>query len=104
MTPDELSRRQEELRRRSNNAKSTPDAPSTQPSDAGYSVALERHYTINQLAEMWGLSHSTILRHFKGEPGVLHIGNVNSRRRTKISLRIPLSVAERVHKRLSLME
>ena len=67
-------------------------------------VVLEPHFTVSQFANPWGLSHSTFVRHFKGEPGVLHIGNINSRRRTKVIIRIPLSIAERIHKRLSLME
>jgi hypothetical protein len=64
-------------------------------------AATQPHYTIAELARMWRLSDSTILRLFKSEPGVLRIGNVRSRKRTKISLRIPHDIAERVHARLT---
>lgn len=60
----------------------------------------QEHYTITELAKMWKLSYSTIQRMFRGEPGVLHLGNIHSRRRTRISLRIPADVAEKVHQRL----
>jgi AraC-like DNA-binding protein len=56
--------------------------------------AMQRHYTIAELARTCNLSPSTILRIFKSELGVLRIGNVNSRKRVKISLRIPEDVAK----------
>lgn len=59
------------------------------------------HYTIAELAKMWRLSPSTVLRLFQSEQGVLRIGNTRSRKRTRISLRIPKDVAERVHRRQS---
>ena len=65
------------------------------------SVAMQRHYTIAEVAKTWSLSQSTVLRIFKSEPGVLRLGNVNSRKRVKISLRIPENVAERVWARLT---
>ncbi len=59
------------------------------------------HFTIAELATKWRVSQSTILRIFRTEPGVLKIGNIKSRKRTKISLRIPSDVAARVHARMS---
>ena len=50
---------------------------------------------------MWRLSPSTVLRLFQGEPGVLRIGNTRTRKRTRISLRIPKDIAERVYRRQS---
>jgi AraC-like DNA-binding protein len=65
------------------------------------STAFQNHYTVAQLSKQWGLSQSTVLRIFKSEPGVLRIGNLRTKKRTKISLRIPEEVAARVHERLS---
>jgi AraC-like DNA-binding protein len=62
--------------------------------------AFQPHFTVAELAKEWRLSPSTLLRIFKSEPGVLRIGNLKTRKRTKISLRIPKDVAERVHRRL----
>lgn len=61
----------------------------------------QTHFTVGQLAKKWGLSDSTVLRLFKMEPGVMRIGNINSRKRAKVSLRIPEDVAERVHAKLT---
>jgi hypothetical protein len=62
----------------------------------------EPHYTPQELAETWGVSAETIRVLFRNEPGVLKIGPDGTRfRRGYKSLRIPQSVAERVHTRLS---
>jgi hypothetical protein len=62
----------------------------------------ERHYTPQELAELWGVSVQTIREVFRHEEGVLKIGRNGSRtRRAYKTLRIPESVAERVHERLS---
>jgi hypothetical protein len=62
----------------------------------------EKHWTPQELAEIWGVSVQTIREIFQKEEGVLKIGRdgTRSRRRYK-TLRIPESVAERVHTRLS---
>jgi hypothetical protein len=67
------------------------------------SLALdEKHYTPAELAEMWGVSVQTIRDLFREEDGVLKIGSDGTRtRRGYKTLRIPHSVAERVHERLS---
>lgn len=61
--------------------------------------ALEPHYSPDQLGEMWNLSPDTIRRMFERAPGVLVIEHTKSlgRRRYR-SLRIPRSVALRVHR------
>ena len=61
--------------------------------------ALEHHFTPKQLGRLWGLDESTIRRLFEDTPGVLRIGKSGRRdgRRDYISLRIPASVAARVH-------
>jgi hypothetical protein len=68
--------------------------------------AFEPHFTVQQIAEMWNLSADAIRRLFRGEPGVVEIKSERSayRRRSYTSLRIPRSVAERVHRRLSLVK
>jgi hypothetical protein len=62
----------------------------------------EQHYTPADLAKMWGVSVQTIRELFKDEEGVLKIGSDGTRnRRAYKTLRIPHSIAERVHTRLS---
>jgi hypothetical protein len=62
----------------------------------------ERHFTPQELAETWGVSVETIRVIFRDEPGVLKIGPDGTRfKRGYKTLRIPESVAERVHARLS---
>lgn len=62
----------------------------------------ERHFTPVELAKAWGVSPQTIRELFKDEAGVLKIGSDGTRtRRAYKTLRIPESVAERVHARLS---
>ena len=66
------------------------------------SAVTERHYTPDELGEMWNLSADTVRRLFQNEPGVLvvqrEVGRGARRYRT---LRIPESVARRVHRRLT---
>jgi hypothetical protein len=65
-------------------------------------IMAEKHYTPAELAELWGVSVQTIRELFKSEDGVLKIGSDGNRnRRAYKTLRIPHSVAERVHTRLS---
>ncbi len=62
----------------------------------------ERHYSPAKVAEMWGISAETARVIFRGEPGVLKIGEDGTRyKRGYKTLRIPESVVERVHTRLS---
>jgi hypothetical protein len=64
-------------------------------------AALERHYSPDELGAMWALSADTVRRLFEREPGVLVIEHTkgNGRRRYR-TLRIPESVALRVHRRM----
>jgi hypothetical protein len=65
-------------------------------------VVTERHYSPDELAALWNLSGDTVRRLFEREPGVLVIERARSRNaRHYRTLRIPESVAERVHRRLS---
>jgi AraC-like DNA-binding protein len=65
-----------------------------------YSVALERHYSVLEVADLWGISEKTVRRLFDGEEGVLRWGNGETiRKRSYYNLRIPQSVLVRVHYR-----
>lgn len=66
------------------------------------SVAEEKHYTVFEIAEIWGVSHMTIRRLFENEPGVLVFGSPETRYgRKRTTMRIPHSVLERVHEKRS---
>lgn len=67
------------------------------------SPATERHYSASELATLWNLSADTVRRLFEHEPGVLVIGTEPGKysRRRYTTLRIPESVVQRVHRRLS---
>ena len=55
----------------------------------------ERHYSVTEVANLWALSRDSVRRLFRREPGVLAIGD------KYVTLRIPESVLDRVHRRLS---
>jgi hypothetical protein len=62
--------------------------------------AFERHYSVLEIAKLWGLSYNSVKSLFKNEPGVFAIGNEETRYgRARITLRIPQSVMERVHRK-----
>lgn len=62
-------------------------------------TALERHYKTKELAEIWQVSEDTVLRWSRFEPGVLLIGEPSTRRRCRVEVRIPESVAIALHER-----
>lgn len=70
---------------------------------ADVSHSTERHYSVAEIAEMWNLSKDAVRRLFQKEPGVLIIGELRPKygRRPYTTLRIPQSVLDRVHRRLS---
>jgi hypothetical protein len=61
---------------------------------------LERHFSPEVLAQIWGFDTSTIRRMFQDEPGVLKVGKSGRRdgKRDYITLRIPESVVQRVYR------
>lgn len=66
------------------------------------SVVDEPHYSPAELAKSWGVDVETIRNLFRNEPGVLKIGDKNPKhKRPYLTLRIPESVAVRLHERLS---
>ena len=73
-----------------------------QPGGGSGPRMFERHFSPAELAEAWNLSADTIRRLFENEPGVVVFENpARSSSRRFRTLRIPESVAERVHHRLS---
>ena len=68
----------------------------------GAATALERHYSPDEVAEMWGLSVKVIRQIFSSEPGVLKVDRPETRnKRGYCTMRIPESVVMRVHKKLT---
>lgn len=68
------------------------------------SVATERHYTVREVAKLWGISEMTVARIFQDEDGVLKLSmprGLAAKRAPRVSLRIPASVLERVHEQRS---
>jgi hypothetical protein len=62
----------------------------------------ERHFSPQQLANDWGVDAETIRNLFRNEPGVVKLGDRNPKhKRAYLTLRIPESVAQRIHKRIS---
>ena len=61
----------------------------------------EKHYTVDQVAAMWNLSHDSVRRMFLSESGVLKIARPVTRyKRSYVTLRIPESVLNRVYSRM----
>jgi hypothetical protein len=64
-------------------------------------LASEKHYSVAELAKLWGLSERTIRRMFENVPGVLCWGNSESRfNRPYKTLRVPETVMLRVPRQL----
>jgi hypothetical protein len=67
------------------------------PSDPALSE--EKHYTPSEIAKLWGVSVDLIRDNFRKESGVLALDRTG--RGKYITMRVPESVMERVHRRLS---
>jgi hypothetical protein len=66
----------------------------------------EKHFSAPELAELWHLSPAMIRQLFENEPGIIKLGQPSRRqgrelKRRYFSIRIPSTVAERVHRRLT---
>jgi hypothetical protein len=62
-------------------------------------VPVDAHYSPQFYSELWGISVSTVLRWFQDLDGVLKLNEPSKNgRRTRIELRIPLSLAMRVYR------
>src|SRR5450755_5016086 len=74
----------------------SPALPSAQGSFS------EHHYSVAEVSAMWSLSPDAARKIFQDEPGVLVLGALNpSHKRRYTTLRIPESVVQRVHRRLT---
>jgi hypothetical protein len=79
----------------------TFDGPSGTERRTLFDLANEKHYSVAELAKLWGLSERTIRRMFENEPGVLCWGRSECRfKRGYKTLRIPETVLLRVHRQL----
>jgi hypothetical protein len=76
------------------------ELPSTRENQVT-SDTFEKHYSINEISHLWGLSQKTVRRIFEQEPGVIQLANHKSRfKRSYVTRRIPESVLRRVHRKL----
>ena len=62
--------------------------------------ALEKHLTVTEVSQFWNLSDDKVRLLFQNEVGVLKIGTPSRKKRRYFTLRIPESVAKRVHEKL----
>lgn len=62
-------------------------------------VAVDPHYSPQFYAELWGMSPSTVVRWFQDMDGVLKLSPPSKNgKRTRVELRIPLSLAMREYR------
>lgn len=61
-------------------------------------LELEPMLSPEQLAQLWSVHRTTILRMFNDVPGVMKISSVPGKIRKRSTMRIPVSVAERVRR------
>lgn len=66
-------------------------------------VALERHYSVHEIAQLWAVAPTTVSRIFRDLDDVLKIDmpTVAKRKKPRQTLRIPASVLMRVHEERS---
>ena len=58
--------------------------------------SLEIHLDIPQISALWGVDRKTVMAAFRDEPGVIAIKG-----RSRETMRVPISVVNRIHRRLS---
>jgi hypothetical protein len=64
----------------------------------------QRHYSVAEIATLWSLSSDAVRKLFQDEPGVLVIGGQGSpHKRRYTTLRVPESVLQRVHRRMTII-
>lgn len=63
-------------------------------------TVFERHYSVEELAALWNMSRDFVRGLFANEPGVVVFHRQRPGRRAYRTLRIPVTVAERVRNRL----
>lgn len=64
-------------------------------------LAIERHFSVQEVAELWGISDESVRRMFEDQPGVLKLSIPrlvqNRKHKPHVRLSIPLSVLTRLH-------
>jgi hypothetical protein len=69
---------------------------------SGISGFTERHYAIAEIAGLWNLSSDAVRKLFQDEPGVLVLGGQGApHKRRYTTVRVPESVLQRVHRRMT---
>ena len=64
-------------------------------------MSTERHYTMQDIAELWKLSETMVRDLFRDEPGVLKVERPRTRfKRRYTTIRVPETVLYRVHARM----
>jgi AraC-like DNA-binding protein len=64
--------------------------------------SFERHFSVKEVAQLWHMSVDTVRRLFENEDGVVRYGHAEGlHRRRYVSISIPQSVVEHVHRRLT---
>ncbi len=67
----------------------------------GSSAPFERHLSVEELATLWSMSNNFVRQLFLNEPDVVVFYHSRPGRRVYRTLRIPESVAARVHRRMT---
>ena len=77
-------------------------APAPAPFPAPFAFS-ERHYAVGEIAALWNLSSDAVRKLFQDEAGVLILGGQEAatHKRRYTTLRIPESVLQRVHRRMT---
>ena len=65
-------------------------------------LATEKHYTIPEIADLWGASADTVRKYFIDETGVIKLGHqTRKNKRRYVTLLVPESIMKKVHARLA---
>lgn len=62
-------------------------------------VVVDQHFSPQFFAELWGVDRSTVTRWFQDMPGVLKLGEPGKKKRARVELRIPFSLAMQEYRR-----
>lgn len=77
-----------------------PKPPSREEVSSANKVMEEKHYAVADVAKVWGISVDLARDIFRKEPGVVAFDRTGNGK--YITLRVPESVMERVHRRLTI--
>jgi hypothetical protein len=67
------------------------------------SNATAKHYTVGEIAALWGVSRYMVRRIFGNLPGVIKLGNTSTTKKARgyVTLSIPESIVEAQHAKLA---